>query len=104
LLSIIVSLKNKRCCNCDMGREKNILNVEGWERIYLKLDLWFNDEEINLLHFVKKKRAIHVHKEREQGIEELKIKSLDRYNSIWLFKGSISSLVLKMFSLIDKEI
>ena len=29
LLSIIVSLKNKRCCNCDMGREKNILNVEG---------------------------------------------------------------------------
>lgn len=110
LLSIIISLKYKTFCKCDMAKDKNILNIKNdsnisnWERIYLKRDLWFDEDEINLLHFVKKKRAIYVHKEREQTIKELKLKSFDKYNSVWLFKSSISSLVLKMFNLIDKEI
>jgi len=110
LLSIIISLKYKTYCKCDMARDKNILNIESeikifnWNRMYLKRDLWFEEDEINLLHFVKKKRAIYVHKEREQTIEELKLKSFEKFNSVWLFKSSISSLILKMFNLIDKEI
>lgn len=108
LFSIIVSLQKGELYVCDVWRGKNVLNLENhsWakEKMFLKKDLMFNEDEINLFHFIKKKRAYYVHKERDSDNNELLKKSFDKFNNIGILSWWISKNLLKMFDSIDKEI